>query len=61
MGSSNFRTLLRYKGSRDGWFAKDFHKKIKGMRPTVSLFKIKENNQCIGGFTSAYWGSVLIE
>ncbi len=43
MVNKKFRTQLRYRGSRDGWFAKDFHKKIKGMKPTVTLFKIKEN------------------
>ena len=30
---------------------------VDGKAPTVSLFKIKENGQCIGGFTSAQWAS----
>ena len=25
--------------------------------PTVALFKIKDNEYCIGGFTSAKWSS----
>ena len=28
-----------------------------GKGPTVTLFKIKENGQCVGGFTSAQWAS----
>jgi hypothetical protein len=28
-----------------------------GKGPTASLFKIKENGQCIGGFTSELWTS----
>ena len=26
-----------------------------GLGPTVTLLKIKDNNQCVGGFTSAQW------
>ena len=57
MGNKKFKTVLRYKASRDGWKAVDFHRKVDGMAPTVSLFKVKENDQCIGGFTSAQWAS----
>jgi len=53
MRNKKFRTILRYKGSRDGWMAADFHRMSDGKGPTVSLFKIKDNNQCIGGFTKA--------
>jgi hypothetical protein len=31
---------------------KDFVKKVDSKRPTVALFKIKENGNCIGGYTS---------
>ena len=58
MGSKKFRTELRYRGSRDGWMIADFHRMSDGKGPTVSLFKIKDNNQCIGGFTSAKWNSI---
>jgi hypothetical protein len=57
MPNKKFKTIVRYRGSRDGWFAKDFHRMSDGKRPTVTLFRIKENGQCIGGFTSAYWSS----
>jgi hypothetical protein len=54
MGNRKFKTLLRYKASRDGWNIADFHRMVDGKERTVSLFKIKENGQCIGGFTTAH-------
>lgn len=58
MGKKNFKTTLRYQASRDGWMESDFHRLCDGEdgsieNPTVSLFKINDNNNCIGGFTSA--------
>ena len=53
MGKKKFKTVLRYKASRDGWEAADFHRMSDWKGPTVSLFKIKDNDQCVGGFTSA--------
>ncbi len=44
-------TLLLYRGSRDGWDAKDFHNKCDGRSPTVTLFKVK-GGPCVGGFTN---------
>jgi TLD len=57
MAKKKFRTKLRFRASRDGWKAADFHRMSDSKGPTVSLFKIKENDQCIGGFTSAKWES----
>jgi hypothetical protein len=53
MGQKKFKTTLRYRASRDGWKAADFHRMSDGKGPTVSLFKIVDNLQCVGGFTSA--------
>jgi hypothetical protein len=53
MGNRKFRTVIRYKGSRDGWMIDDFHRMSDGKGPTATLFKIKDNNQCVGGFTRA--------
>jgi hypothetical protein len=53
MEHRKFKTYLRYKGSRDGWKAADFHRMSDGKGPTATLFKIKDNGQCIGGFTTA--------
>ena len=57
MGNKKFKTVLRYKASRDGWKVVDFHRMSDGKGPTVSLFKIKDNDQCVGGFTSIKWAS----
>jgi len=56
MGINRFKTVLKYKASRDGWKAKDFHRLSDGLGPSISLYKIK-NGSCIGGFTSAKWSS----
>ena len=56
MSKKKFRTVIKYRGSRDGWMSQDFHKLCDDIGPTVSLFKIKENGQVVGGFTSAQWG-----
>jgi hypothetical protein len=53
MVKKKFRTEIRYRGSRDGWKNEDFHRLSDGLGPTVALYKIKENEQCIGGFTSS--------
>lgn len=39
-----FKTALKYRGSRDGWLAKDFHRICDGISPTFTLFKIKGNS-----------------
>ena len=53
MGNKKYTTLSRYRASRDGWMAADFHRMSDGKGPTISLFKIDDNGQCVGGFTSA--------
>lgn len=55
MPIKKFKTELRYRGSRDGWMSKDFYKMSNGKTPTIVLYKIKDNEQCVGGFTSAQW------
>ena len=35
----------------------DFHSRCDGVGPTVSLFKIKENQHWIGGYTTVQWKS----
>ncbi len=53
-----FTLELLYRGSRDGWFAEDFHRRCDDRGPTLSLFKIKvprgfkKPGDCIGGFTT---------
>lgn len=43
-------TLL-YRGSRDGWFDKDFHFQCDGKGPTLTFFQISYGGDCVGGFT----------
>jgi hypothetical protein len=44
MGNKKFKTVLGYKASRDGWNIADWHRMVDGKAPTVSLFKVKEND-----------------
>ncbi len=57
MGEKEFCSVIKYRGSRDGWNNIDFHKISDDIGPTIALFKIKENGMCIGGFTSEKWSS----
>jgi hypothetical protein len=41
-----------YRGSLDGFKWVDFHSRCDQKGPTVSLFKVKENQHWIGGFTN---------
>ena len=45
---------LLYRGSRDGFGAKDFHNKCDGYKYTVTFVKTKEGRR-FGGFTDAIW------
>jgi hypothetical protein len=38
MGKKKFEAYLRFRGSRDGWKAIDFHSRCDGLGPTLSLF-----------------------
>jgi hypothetical protein len=46
-------TTLLYRGSKHGWKYKDFHSRCDGKRPTISLFKVEDTGECIGGYTNA--------
>jgi hypothetical protein len=54
--STKYRTVLKYKGSRDGFMAKDFHSKVDGLTPNLSLIKLK-NGTSIAAYTLAKWQS----
>ena len=53
LGDRAFKTTMVYRGSIHGFKAKDFHDQCDRKGPTISLFKVKENGDCIGGFTEA--------
>ena len=44
---------MLYRGSEHGFMGKDFHGRCDGKGPTISLFKLKDNDNCIGGYTEA--------
>jgi hypothetical protein len=44
-----------YKGTKDGFRAKDFHDKCDNHSNTITI--ISANNHIFGGFTSAFWHS----
>ncbi len=56
MPIKEFDTVLKYRGSRDGWMNRDFHYRCDNLGPTLTLFKLLSGD-CIGGFTSAQWSS----
>lgn len=60
-GHRNFETKLLYRASDHGYMAEDFHKLSDNKGPTVTLFKIAENQECIGGYTEAKWESPDLE
>ncbi len=47
---------MKYRGSRDGFLAKDFHERCDGISPTVVLYLTKKGIS-IAGFTSLKWNS----
>jgi hypothetical protein len=53
LGNKRLKTKNLYRGSIHGWMAKDFHLRCDGKRPTISLFKVKDTGDCIGGYTNA--------
>jgi hypothetical protein len=50
-----FKTTKLYRGSEDGFMAKDFHRLCDNKEATISLFKVHETGDCIGGYTNAKW------
>jgi hypothetical protein len=52
LGNRQLTTTLLLRGSIHGWTFKDFHSRVEGKRPTISLFKVKDGD-CIGGYTNA--------
>jgi hypothetical protein len=53
--SPNDKWSLLYRGTRDGFGAKDFHSKCDGHSNTLTIFKAKESKFVFGGFTTVSW------
>jgi hypothetical protein len=56
--SSNDKWSLLYRGTRDGFGAKDFHSKCDGHSNTLTIVKAKGSEFIFGGFTSINWDSL---
>ncbi len=57
LGSRRFVATMLYRGSKDGFYAINFHSLCDGRNQTISLFKLAHNGDCIGGYTAAQWSS----
>jgi hypothetical protein len=53
----NVKWSLLYRGTRDGFGAKDFHSKCDGHSNTLTILKVKESPFVFGGFTAVEWDS----
>ena len=53
LGYKKLETKNLYRGSIHGWMAKHFHSRCDKQGPTISLFKVKDTEECIGGYTNA--------
>ena len=55
--SPNDKFTLLYRGTQDGFGAKDFHSKCDYHSNTLTIFKAKGSSYIFGGFTSVEWDS----
>ena len=55
--SPNDKWRLLYRGTRDGFGAKDFHSKCDGHPNTLTILKAQSTSYIFGGFASVDWGS----
>jgi hypothetical protein len=55
--SPSDKWTLLYRGTRDGFGAKDFHTKCDGHPNTLTILKAKESSFIFGGFTTVDWES----
>jgi len=53
--SPNDKWSLLYRGTRDGFGAKDFHSKCDGHSNTLTILKAKQSSYIFGGFNGADW------
>ena len=55
IGPLEYKLLLR--GSRDGFTPSDFHRLCDNKGPTVTIIKVQNTGQLIGGYTPSSWHS----
>jgi hypothetical protein len=55
--SNNDRFKLIYRATKDGFAAKDFHKRCDNISKTLTIIKVKDKPNIFGGFTELSWDS----
>jgi len=55
--SPNDKFTLLYRGTQDGFGAKDFHSKCDGHSNTLTIVKVRGSKFIFGGFTAVQWDS----
>jgi hypothetical protein len=55
--SPNDKWSLLYRGTRDGFGAKDFHSKCDSQSNTLTILKAKQTSYIFGGYTTVAWKS----
>jgi hypothetical protein len=58
--NSTDKWTLLYRGTRDGFGAKDFHSKCDGKSPTLTIIKAQGSEYIFGAYTQASWKSSCI-
>jgi hypothetical protein len=48
---------LLYRGTRDGFNHKKFHEMCDNQSPTVTIIKVKNSNELLGGYNPIAWKS----
>jgi hypothetical protein len=52
---NSYEFKLIFRGSRDGFSAKEFHKICDNQSRTVSIIKVKDSNEILGGYNPIDW------
>ena len=53
----NYKFKLIYRASQDGFSGVDFHRRCDGYPNTLTIVKVKGNDNIFGGFSSLPWGT----
>jgi hypothetical protein len=55
--SNNDRFKLIYRATKDGFAAKDFHRRCDNISRTLTIIKVKDKPNIFGGFAETFWDS----
>ncbi len=54
LSKKKFKAEKKYQASKDGQEGEDFHKRLDGVQPTVTLFKLS-NDVTVAAFANQEW------